>query len=282
MNAYRFSLCYPWDLRCKTDFFMNKIITQIYEVQTPSEAEKLIELGVDHIGGVVVSGNGWKHPLIRDTINQIDSSTSRSSLILLFNDPDTVFRALDYYQPDIVHFCEALIDNNGISKICIDLLDLQKNVKEKFPEIKIMRSIPISEPDIGIVPSIELARMFEPASDYFLTDTLLVKKSGNSIDCQPVKDFVGITGRTCDWNTAAKLVESSGIPVILAGGITPDNVFDGIMHVHPAGVDSCTGINAIDQKGRAIRFKKDFGRVKQFVKDARKAERRGSPLTVNL
>lgn len=258
---------------------MNKIITQIYEVQTPSEAEKLIELGVDHIGSVVVSRKEWKQPLIKDTINLIDSSTSKSSLILLFNDPDTVFRTLDYYQPDILHFCEALIDNNGISRICIDLLDLQKNVKKKFSKIKIMRSIPISEPDIGpgidIVPSIELARMFEPASDYFLTDTLLVKKSGNSIDCQPVKGFVGITGQTCDWNTAEKLVESSSIPVILAGGITPDNVFDGIMHVHPAGVDSCTGTNAIDQKGHAIRFKKDFDRVKRFVEEARRAEGRG-------
>ncbi|MEA3279511.1 MAG: hypothetical protein U9Q38_02780, partial [Thermodesulfobacteriota bacterium] len=221
---------------------------------------------------VVVSREKWKHLLIRDTINLIDSSTSKSSLILLFNDPDTVFRALDYYQPDIVHFCESLIDNGGISRICVDLLDLQKHVKDKFPEIKIMRSVPISEPDIDIVPSIELARIFEPASDYFLTDTLLVKKSGNFIGCQPVKGFVGITGQTCDWNTAAKLVESSSIPVILAGGITPDNVYDGIMHVHPAGVDSCTGTNAIDRKGRAIRFKKDFDRVKQFVEDARRAE----------
>ncbi len=249
-------------------------------MQTSFEAEKLIELGVDHIGSVVVSKEKWKHPLIKDTINLIDSSISKSSLILLFNDPDIVFRALDYYQPDIVHFCEALTGNSGISRICINLLDLQKNVKERFPEIKIMRSIPISKPDIspdigpdiGIVPSIELARMFEPASDYFLTDTLLVKKSLNSIDCQPVKGFVGITGQTCDWNTAARLVESSSIPVILAGGITPDNVYDGIMHVHPAGVDSCTGTNAIDQKGRTIRFKKDFDRVKRFVEDARRAE----------
>jgi phosphoribosylanthranilate isomerase len=256
----------------KNHFFMNNIIIQIYEVQTSSEAEKLIELGVDHIGSVVVSGNEWKQPLIRDTINLIDSSTSKSSLILLFNDPDTVFRALNYYQPDIVHFCEALIDNNGISKICIDLINLQKNVKEKFPEIKIIRSIPISKPGIGIIPSIELARMFEPTSDYFLTDTLLVKKSENSIDCQPVKGFVGITGQTCDWDTAAKLVEFSRIPIILAGGITPDNVFDGIMHVHPAGVDSCTGTNAIDQKGCTIRFKKDFDKVKQFVENARRTE----------
>jgi phosphoribosylanthranilate isomerase len=59
----------------------------------------------------------------------------------------------------------------------------------------------------------------------------------------------------------------------LAGGITPDNVFDGIMQVMPAGVDSCTGTNALDSKGRSIRFKKDLEKVKHMVNEARRAER---------
>jgi len=50
-------------------------------------------------------------------------------------------------------------------------------------------------------------------------------------------------------------------------------VFDGIMRVLPAGVDSCTGTNAVDLKGRSIRFKKDFGKVKRFVDETRRAER---------
>ncbi|MBW2662275.1 MAG: hypothetical protein JRD93_09870 [Deltaproteobacteria bacterium] len=49
---------------------LENIITQTYEIQTPFEAEKLIELGMDHIGSVVVSGNKWKHPLIRNTIKK--------------------------------------------------------------------------------------------------------------------------------------------------------------------------------------------------------------------
>ena len=31
------------------------MIIQIYEIQTPSEAERCIELGVDHIGSVILS-----------------------------------------------------------------------------------------------------------------------------------------------------------------------------------------------------------------------------------
>jgi len=59
----------------------------------------------------------------------------------------------------------------------------------------------------------------------------------------------------------------------LAGGITPDNVFDGIMQVMPAGVDSCTGTNILDSKGRSIRFKKDLEKVKHMVDEARRAEK---------
>ena len=253
---------------------MKKMIVQIYEVQTPSEAEKLMELGVDHIGSVIVSQEAWKLQLIRDTINMIDGSGVRSSLIPLFSNLDTILSTLDYYKPDIVHFCEDLTFQNGGWGTCKELILLQENVKKRFPEIKIMRSIPISQSGMNDnVATIELARLFEPVSDYFLTDTLLVKESGSSFNNQPVKGFVGITGQTCDWDIAAKLVESSSIPVILAGGISPDNVFDGIMHVRPAGVDSCTRTNAVDSEGCLVRFKKDIGKVKRFVDETRRAER---------
>ena len=258
----------------KSEKPMTHIITQIYEVQTPSEAEKLVSLGVDNIGSVIVSQELWKVPLIRDTIDTIDGSDTRSSLIPLFSDIDAILLALDYYNPDIVHFCEALTFQNGVSGTYKKLILLQENVKKKFPQIKIMRSIPIQQSGMtDPMDTIELARLFEPVSDYFLTDTLIVEKSGSLSEHQPVKGFVGITGRTCDWNVAAKLVKSSRVPVILAGGITPDNVFDGIMHVRPAGVDSCTGTNAVDSEGNLIRFKKDFGKVKRFVDETRKAER---------
>jgi phosphoribosylanthranilate isomerase len=251
----------------------NNIIIQIYEVQTASEAEKLIELGVNHIGSVIVSAGEWRIPIVKETTNFIDSTGSMSSLIMLFSEQNNIFRALDYYRPDILHFCEDIASLYSIYGNCEDLILLQQNIKEKFPEIKLMRSIPITQSGMkNHVTSIEFARMFEPVSDYFLTDTWLVKSSGSGLKKQPVEGFVGITGRTCDWNIAAELVESSSIPVILAGGLTPDNVFDGIMRVCPAGVDSCTGTNSLDFKGKPIRFQKDLEKVKRFVEEARRAE----------
>jgi phosphoribosylanthranilate isomerase len=255
------------------------MLVQLYEIQTPAEAEALITLGVDHIGSVILSASRWKDPVIRETVRLTRSAGVRSCLIPLFKTPATVMEMLDYYRPDIVHFCESVSDHNGMLEICRKLLMIQKQVKENFPEIAIMRSIPIAPPGLARhVPTLELAALFEPASDYFLTDTLLVQNSSNTgpVD-QPVNGFIGITGQTCDWLMARKLVDAAHIPVILAGGISPDNVVDGLHQVRPAGVDSCTGTNARDCYGRPIRFKKDPARVKRLV-DAVRGFEAGLPV----
>jgi phosphoribosylanthranilate isomerase len=243
------------------------ILVQLYEIQTPAEAEALIALGVDHIGSVVLSASRWKDSAIRETVRLTRSAGARSSLIPLFKTPATIMEMLDYYRPDIVHFCESVTDRSGMLEICRKLLILQYQVKKNFPEIAIMRSIPIAPPGFARhVPTLEVAALFEPASDYFLTDTLLIQNTLKTgpVD-QPVSGFIGITGQTCDWLMARRLVDTAHIPVVLAGGMSPDNVVEGLRQVRPAGVDSCTGTNARDSYGRPIRFKKDPARVKRLV-----------------
>jgi len=252
---------------------MNTVISQIYEIQTPAEAEKMISAGVDHIGSVIIDPDDWKQPEVKQTIDLVAGTDSKSSLILLFSDPDLVFSSLDYYRPDIVHFCEILTDGPAEKFERLDfeaLVQLQAQIKKKFPKIQIMRTIPIPDKNSGAgIPYLELAAIFEPVSDYFLTDTLLVSHSGN--DDQPVKGFVGITGKTCDWDCAARLVAKSQIPVILAGGLSPENVYEGIRTVRPAGADSCTLTNACDADGCPIRFKKDLTKVNEFLYQIRRA-----------
>ena len=252
---------------------MQRLIVQIYEVQTAAEAEQLIDLNVDHIGSVILSAENWQQATVRETIRTIRSSAAKSSLIPLYHRPETVLRTLDYYQPDIIHFCEALVGHERLWEFCDQLIELQATVKQNFPDIKVMRSIPIAQSgDTDAVPTLDFAQRFEPYSDFFLTDTFLSTASGSSKNSQPVQGFVGITGKTCNWEKAAKLVESSRIPVILAGGISPQNAVDGIQRVHPAGVDSCTLTNAHDKNGQPIRFKKDLDRVKQLVENVRRVE----------
>jgi len=242
------------------------MIVQIYEIQTPREAEKCIELGVDHLGSVLLSDKDWRQPILRETIRLSEGSHSKNSIIPLFQKIETIYRVLDYYQPHFIHLCESLTDNQGKERELHNLMDIQLKIKEKFPQVGIIRSIPIPPEDyLSEFRSLNMARKLELMSDLFLTDTWLGE--------EPVEGFIGITGKTCNWKIAKELVIRSRVPVILAGGISPENVYEALMKVAPAGVDSCTLTNRVDQKGNPVRFRKDFYRVKRFVEEARRFER---------
>ena len=55
---------------------------------------------------------------------------------------------------------------------------------------------------------------------------------------------IGGTGIPHDWNISAEIVAGSAIPVILAGGLTPENVREAIFQARPAGVDVCLHIKS--------------------------------------
>ncbi len=241
------------------------MIVQIYEIQTPAEAEQCIEAGVDHVGSVLLSETAWRQPVLKETLSVSQGTPVKNSLISLFQERDTLYRVLDYYRPDYIHFCESFTDNHGLEMDLDRYIDLQMRIRERFPEVGVIRSIPVPvENAAPKYPTLKIAERMEPVSDLFLTDTWLEQ--------EPVEGFIGITGRRCDWRRARELVVQSKIPVILAGGLSPDNVYEGLMEVAPAGADSCTQTNKRDKKGNPIRFEKDFESVKRFVKQVRRAE----------
>ena len=147
---------------------MSRLIIQIYEIQTPADAEEMINLGADHIGSVILSETDWKVDAIRETVHVARAANACSSLIPLFSDEDTILRLLDYYHPDIIHFCDDIALRSHPRSLIDQLLKIQERVKNIFPEILIMRSIPILQAGAqGCVPTLQLARLFQPASDFF-------------------------------------------------------------------------------------------------------------------
>ncbi len=57
-----------------------------------------------------------------------------------------------------------------------------------------------------------------------------------------VADSGGGTGRPCRWDLAEKLARKR--PVMLAGGITPENVREAVAQVRPAGIDVSGGVES--------------------------------------
>ncbi len=54
----------------------------------------------------------------------------------------------------------------------------------------------------------------------------------------------GGTGKVSDWAAAAEIVGRSALPIMLAGGITPQNVAEAISTVRPQGIDVSSGVEA--------------------------------------
>jgi phosphoribosylanthranilate isomerase len=81
-----------------------------------------------------------------------------------------------------------------------------------------------------------------------LTDAILLD-SGNP--GASVKELGG-TGRVHDWRISRAIRDSIGVPVFLAGGLTPDNVADAVRTVRPFGVDVCSGVRRNGKLDREI------------------------------
>lgn len=98
--------------------------------------------------------------------------------------------------------------------------------------------------------SISEAKRFSRYSDALLLDT--------------PSEQLGGSGKTHDWKLSRKIVEAVGIPVILAGGLTPENVTEAIRVVKPYAVDVSSGVEKKEGK-------KDYAKVKKFIKNAKLA-----------
>lgn len=80
---------------------------------------------------------------------------------------------------------------------------------------------------------------------------------------------VGGTGHAHDWSLSREIVDwcardGRNVPVILAGGLNPDNVAAAVRQVRPAGVDVNSGTKGPDGF-------KDAARVRAFVRAAKAA-----------
>lgn len=218
------------------------MITQIYAVESFEEAKILVEIGVDYIGvvvGITDKYSGVLNPEQAKTVLLGITGQAKKVVLPFTGILKDIITIAQETNPDILH----IVAEPSVF-LPIDLLALKKQVPQY---IKIMRTIPVTDEK-----SIDLAKEYNGIADYLLLDSR--SKKNNQI---------GITGETHDWNISRKIIQSVSIPVILAGGLGPDNVAESILTVNPFGVDSKT---KTDMPGDN---KKDIKKVKNFVRLAK-------------
>jgi len=214
-------------------------LIQIAGVKDAAEAKLLRQCGVRYLG----------FPL-RLAVHQEDLTEKEAADIIQGLEPPTLAVLITYLDAAdaIAEFCRSLGTQIVQVHGDIDIGELKK-LKALAPWLTVIKSLVVgfhSNKDLE-----SMTKELSPFVDAFITDSF-----------DPATGATGATGKTHDWSVSRRIVEQSRRPVILAGGLTPDNVRRAILEVQPAGVDAHTGVE--DVTGRKSREK-----VERFVAEAR-------------
>jgi phosphoribosylanthranilate isomerase len=218
---------------------------QIYTMQTPEEAQAIVDLGVDHIG-ITPASRGLPGEVDFDTARAICAAVGKRAVKVALSveaDPDAITAMVRAVKPDVLHLC-------GLAGVVPP--EAVRALRVRLPGLRIMQAISITGPE-----AVATAHAYQSVADYLILDTQAPDIAG-----------IGASGQTHDWTVSRRIVEESTIPVILAGGLSPDNVAAAIRAVRPWGVDSLTHTNQPLPGGG---FRKDVERIRRFVEAARGA-----------
>jgi phosphoribosylanthranilate isomerase len=119
-------------------------------------------------------------------------------------------------------------------------------IKAGLPHLKLIRAVHVMGPEAAAK-----ARSLARHVDAIILDTYDAE-SGRG----------GATGKTHDWAISRAIVEQTRVPVILAGGLTPENVAEAIRVVRPWAVDVHTGVENSDGT-------RNFEKIRAFVERAK-------------
>ena len=216
-------------------------LIQIAGVHDAAEAEMLQQCGIRYLGFPL------RLPVHREDLTEKEAAAIIKSLA------PPVFGVLITYlseASEIAAFCHTLGARIVQLHGDIDRAEL-KRLKTLDPSLTVIKSLVIGSSNDKALEA--MVGELSPFLDAFITDTF-----------DPKTGASGATGKTHDWHVSRRLVELADRPVILAGGLTPENVKRAILEVRPAGIDSHTGVE--DSSGRKSREK-----VRKFLAEAHEA-----------
>ena len=200
-------------------------------IRSVEEAAGAVDAGATAIGVLVGVAESVPDRVTPDVGKKIAASVPggvTTVMVTHLTDPEEVADIAGYMKVRAVQV-HGDMDVRGI-----------RTLRSFLPGVLIIKTIHVTGDESAF-----RAREFAAAADMLLLDTAAGGK-------------IGGTGVTHDWSVSAEIVESSRVPVILAGGLNPENVAAAIEQVKPHGVDANSGLEHGDGS-------KDFEKIKAFV-----------------
>jgi phosphoribosylanthranilate isomerase len=140
---------------------------------------------------------------------------------------------VDQVQPDVLHIAAREIDPEDCAWI-----------RTRVAPVRLLRAIAVRAGET----------LTEVGAHQDCVDYLMLDSGAKGLP------FSGVGGETHDWTICRSVVDLTHAPVILAGGLSAENVEQAIAAVKPWGVDSFTHTDIPGQRG-----KKDLARVRAFI-----------------
>ncbi|QLC50909.1 phosphoribosylanthranilate isomerase [Methanolobus zinderi] len=214
---------------------------KICGMRTASDVEIAVNCGADAVGFITDVPVNTPRKIDAQTASELVKKVPAfvsSVLVIMPKDGDEALGLIDAVGPDIVQL------HNDIGTDDIELIRNETNRKL----VKVM-TIPVGEEFVVD----NLLSKIDSLAGNDLVDAILLDsgKAGRA----------GGTGTVHDWSVSKEIVDAVDVPVILAGGLKPENVRDAVEQVRPFAVDTASGV---ETEG-----KKDPAKVCRFVREAR-------------
>lgn len=206
---------------------------KICGITSATDLELCVEAGADALGFVVEYPRPVPWNLTRDRARALSTQVPplAARIAVVGGSADTVLEIVEEVEPTAVqlHADESV--------------DTVAAVRDGLSGtgVRLVKAIRMSA-DEGATPSAEywLAQAEEfvaAGADAILLDSKTAQRPAG-------------TGLTVNWGIARAVVQGLGVPVLLAGGLTPDNVGAAVAEVGPYAVDVITGVE--DEQHRKV------------------------------
>jgi phosphoribosylanthranilate isomerase len=197
---------------------MHRTRVKICCIQSEDEARQAVEAGADLLGLVAAMPSG-PGPIPEEEIAGIAATVPPGVTAVLLTSAT--------FAEDIV----AQQRRTGVQalQLCAAVGDdVRLELRQRLPGIGLIQVVHVTGPQ-----ALEEALAVAWTADALLLD------SGRPDAEIPV---LGGTGQQHDWNVSRSIVEQAPVPVLLAGGLKPENAREAIERVAPWGVDVCSGL----------------------------------------